>query len=497
MAHHRSGSRAACSRQHEVEVSLDGERVHAGRRSAATADYRPSVLNAGAIDDRARRAPAGARHGDGRAARRRRHLHRDRGRRARPAPSRCGRRCSPSIRSTSTASAGIEQRDHRRAVQPDRRRRHAEPSRRSSSAAATATSAGRERACARTHPRRRWRGARTGGRSTDARPAAADASSTSTGRAGAAASSRASRSALQRILRARFPVPRRAAIRRRSPPAPCYRISDLELASRLSFFLWSSIPDEELLTLAAQGALSQPAVLEQQVRRMLADPRGRARSSATSPGSGCTCATSQSVRAGPRGLPGVRRQPAAGVAARDRAVLRRASCARTAASLDLLTPTTRSSTSGWRATTACPASTAAIPARALTDAGARRACSARAACSTVTSYPNRTSPVVRGKWMLENMLGAPPPPPPPDVPPLADTASSRQDHARADGGAPRQPGLRDVPPRDGSRSGSRSRTSTRSAPGARSDGDGADRCRRHARRRHEGRRPGRACGRRC
>ena len=60
---------------------------------------------------------------------------------------------------------------------------------------------------------------------------------------------------------------------RRAPPGQSYRISDLELASRLSFFLWSSIPDDELIDLAAQGKLKEPAVLEQQVRRMLADPR--------------------------------------------------------------------------------------------------------------------------------------------------------------------------------------------------------------------------------
>ena len=58
-----------------------------------------------------------------------------------------------------------------------------------------------------------------------------------------------------------------------APEGTPYRISDLELASRLSFFLWSSIPDEELIAIAAQGKLRAPAVLEKQVRRMLADPR--------------------------------------------------------------------------------------------------------------------------------------------------------------------------------------------------------------------------------
>ncbi len=58
-------------------------------------------------------------------------------------------------------------------------------------------------------------------------------------------------------------------------PGSIYRLSGTELASRLSFFLWSSIPDEELLTVAEQGKLSDPKVLEQQVRRMLADPRAK------------------------------------------------------------------------------------------------------------------------------------------------------------------------------------------------------------------------------
>ena len=60
------------------------------------------------------------------------------------------------------------------------------------------------------------------------------------------------------------------------PAGKSYRISDLELASRLSFFLWSSIPDDELLDLAAQGKLQGSGVLEQQVRRMLADPKSEA-----------------------------------------------------------------------------------------------------------------------------------------------------------------------------------------------------------------------------
>ena len=82
-----------------------------------------------------------------------------------------------------------------------------------------------------------------------------------------------SKRALQRLLADPEFVYRRETEPANLAPGKSYRISDLALASRLSFFLWSSIPDDELMTLASQGRLRDPAVLEQQVRRMLADPR--------------------------------------------------------------------------------------------------------------------------------------------------------------------------------------------------------------------------------
>ena len=65
---------------------------------------------------------------------------------------------------------------------------------------------------------------------------------------------------------------------------------------------------------------------------------------------------------------------------------------------------------------------------------------------TVTSYANRTSPVLRGKWVLENILGMPPPPPPPNVPPLPEKQTGRKGalDARADGAASREPGVREL-----------------------------------------------------
>ena len=134
-----------------------------------------------------------------------------------------------------------------------------------------------------------------------------------------------------------------------------YRISDLELASRLSFFLWSSIPDDELLGLAAKGRLADPAVLEQQTRRMLADPTGATRWSTTWPASGCCCASSTTSRPARRSSTAT----CATRSSRETELLFETIVREDRSILDLSTPTTRSSTSGWPATTASPTSAAA------------------------------------------------------------------------------------------------------------------------------------------
>ena len=114
------------------------------------------------------------------------------------------------------------------------------------------------------------------------------------------------------------------------PAGRRYRISDLELASRLSFFLWSSIPDDELLqTGRARGKLNDPAVLEQQVRRMLADPRSQALVEQLRRSVAVSCASCRT--ANPDRQIGFRRQSAAGLPARDRDARSRASSAKIAA----------------------------------------------------------------------------------------------------------------------------------------------------------------------
>ena len=163
-------------------------------------------------------------------------------------------------------------------------------------------------------------------------------------------------------------------------PGEPYRLSGVEVASRLSFFLWGSIPDEPLLDAAEQGTLTEPAVLEAQVRRMLADPRARSLST-TSRSSGCTCATW-------RTSPATRcRSPTSTTIWSRRSGRRRrcflpAPCARTPACWICSTPTTPSSTSGSHATTASPASTGrASAASRCRTASSAAGCSATGACS--------------------------------------------------------------------------------------------------------------------
>ena len=129
-----------------------------------------------------------------------------------------------------------------------------------------------------------------------------------------------------------------------------------------------------------------------------------------------------------------------------------ASCARTAASLDLLTADYTFVNERLAQHYGIPNVYGSQFRRVTLTDDARRGLLGQGSILMVTSHADRTSPVVRGKWILENLLGTPPPPPPPNVPPLKENADARQaaDDARADGGAPREPGLRQLPQADGS-----------------------------------------------
>jgi hypothetical protein len=197
--------------------------------------------------------------------------------------------------------------------------------------------------------------------------------------------------------------------------AKAYRITDVELASRLSFFLWSTIPDAELLDVAERGRLSDPAVLERQVRRMLDDPRADALVSNFA-GQWLQLRNVETVKPDPVIFPF------------DEA-LRRAFLTETELFVSSLVREDRSLldliSADYTFVNQRLAEHYGIPRiygsqfrRVTLPAGHRRGLLGQGSVLTVTSYPNRTSVVQRGKWVLENLLGTPPPPPPMDVPEL-------------------------------------------------------------------------------
>ena len=204
----------------------------------------------------------------------------------------------------------------------------------------------------------------------------------------------------------------------RAAPGSIYRLGDLELASRLSFFLWSSIPDDELLTVATQGKLKDPVALEQQVRRMLADPRAQAlvRNFA---GQWLYLRNLQNHLPDNKEFPNFDdnlRQ----AFRRETELLFEAVMREDRSVLDLLTADYTFVNERLARHYGIPnvygSRFRRVP---MTDVN-RRGLLGHGSVLTVTSYPDRTSPVLRGKWILENILGTPPPPPPADVPAFPD-----------------------------------------------------------------------------
>ncbi|MCY4026422.1 MAG: DUF1592 domain-containing protein [Acidobacteria bacterium] len=201
-------------------------------------------------------------------------------------------------------------------------------------------------------------------------------------------------------------------------PAAAYALSDLELASRLSFFLWSSVPDDELLDVAARGELGDPAELRRQVRRMLADSRSAA------------LVDNFAVQwLLVRNLGAARPTPSEFPDFDDN--LRQAFARETTLFVESILRDDRSVVdlldADYTFVNERLARHYGIPdvygdrfRRVDVADEHRRGLLGHGSVLTVTSYPNRTSPVLRGKWVLDNILGAPPPPPPPDVPDLEE-----------------------------------------------------------------------------
>ena len=207
-----------------------------------------------------------------------------------------------------------------------------------------------------------------------------------------------------------------------APGAP-YRLGDLELASRLSFFLWSSIPDDELLEAAERGELTTPAGRERQVRRMLADPR--AHNLVTN-----FAAQWLHLRNLDSIAPDMRRFPdfddnLRQAFRRETELLVESVLREDRSALDLVR-------ADYTFVNERLAKHYGIPHvygsrfRRLTFDGSeehapRGGLLRHGSILLVTSYATRTSPVIRGKWILDNVLGVPPPPPPPNVPELEES----------------------------------------------------------------------------
>ena len=200
-----------------------------------------------------------------------------------------------------------------------------------------------------------------------------------------------------------------------------HRVSDIELASRLSFFLWSSIPDDVLLDAAERGALGDPAVLEQQVRRMIVDPRATALVD-NFVGQWLAVRNIRDV------------VPDSGLFPEFDENLREAFQQETSLFMDSMLREDRSLVdlldADYTFVNERLARHYGIPnvygnqfRRVTLRKEERRGLLGHG--SVLTSYSNRTSPVLRGKWLLDNFFGTPPPAPPPNIPALAEDTATR------------------------------------------------------------------------
>jgi hypothetical protein len=200
-------------------------------------------------------------------------------------------------------------------------------------------------------------------------------------------------------------------------------VSDIDLASRLSFFLWSSIPDEALIDLASRGQLSRPAVLDAQVKRMLRDSKSSALvdnfaaqwlharnlRNATPDKSDFPDFDDNLRQAFEREL----KLFVASIIREDRNVL------------DLMTADYTFLNERLAKHYGVPNVRGSYFRRVTLPAGSPRGgLLGHGSVLTITSYSNRTSPVLRGKWVLENLLSAAPPPPPPNIPALETTGAA-------------------------------------------------------------------------
>lgn len=214
------------------------------------------------------------------------------------------------------------------------------------------------------------------------------------------------------------------------PPGTPYRVSDLDLASRLSFFLWSSLPDEELLHLAEAGKLSQESVLRGQIRRMLADPRAAALTTSFADqwlGLRALATQKPVVDLFPDFDDNLRQ-----AMRREVELLFTSLLKEDRSVLDLLTARYTFVNERLAMLYGIPRIKGSYFRRVTLDQSQsmRWGLMGKGAILTITSQPGRTSPVVRGNWVLRTLLGTPAPDPPPNVPALKPHATDAAGNSR-------------------------------------------------------------------
>jgi mono/diheme cytochrome c family protein len=232
---------------------------------------------------------------------------------------------------------------------------------------------------------------------------------------------------LERILAAPSFLFRVEGVPPKDPSGSAYRLSDLDLASRLSFFLWSSIPDDELRNLAVRGRLQDPKVLDRQVRRMLQDPRSRALVDGFA-----------NRWLGLNKLAGIVPDPdlyrefdenLRDAMAEETQIFVASQLQNDRSVMELLTADYTYVNERLARHYGIPGIYGNSFRRVKFSDGVRGGLLGQASILAVTSYPNRTSVTLRGRYVLANLLGAPPPPPPPDVPALKEAGADGQPRA--------------------------------------------------------------------
>jgi len=206
-------------------------------------------------------------------------------------------------------------------------------------------------------------------------------------------------------------------------PGKAYTLTDVELASRLSFFLWSSIPDDELLALAESGRLRDPKTLSRQIERMLADPKAEALVTNFA-GQWLQIRNLRSATPDKNDFPNFDHTLRVAFG-RELELFVGSIIHENRSVLELLTADYTFVNERLALHYGIPNIAGSHFRKVSGLDETRRGLLGKGGILLLTSHADRTSPVVRGKWILDNLMGSPPPPPPPDVPPLPDAPAAK------------------------------------------------------------------------